>query len=186
VPRVDKIAAQADIVFAAFPAAATVTKTYYRAETFVSRKALGYLIRRLNNLIIPHAEALFADQELTFSQWVALVSLRDGLNRTCADIARHLNHDSGATTRMIDQLEARGLVTRTRSKEDRRVIALSLTTEGRAVAKAMAPRIMEFWNDVLENFSSAETANLIELLTRLLENIEAKLSIPPVKPRSAR
>jgi DNA-binding MarR family transcriptional regulator len=163
-----------------------MTKNYYKTDTFQSRKALGYLIRRTANLIVPHAEALFADQEITFSQWVALVSLRDGLTNTCADIARHMGHDSGATTRLIDQLEARGLVVRKRSQEDRRVVNLSLTPEGRAVAKSLTPRILEFWNIVLDDFSSSEVTHLIELLTRLLGAIETELSGDPQKVRSTR
>lgn len=153
-----------------------MTRKYYKVDTFQSRKALGYLIRRMHNLIVPHAEALFADQEITFTQWVALVSLRDGLTSTCADIARHMGHDSGATTRLVDQLEDRGLLTRTRSKADRRVVNLSLTAEGRAVAKALTPRILEFWNNVLTDFSSHEVTTLIELLTRLLGAVESEIA----------
>jgi DNA-binding MarR family transcriptional regulator len=163
-----------------------MTKNYYRVESFESRKALGYLIRRLHNLVVPHAEQLFADQELNFSQWVALVSLRDGLTNTCADISRHMRHDSGATTRLVDQLEARGLVTRARSTEDRRVINLSLTPEGRAVAKAMTPRILDFWNGVLGDFSSSEVTTLIALLTRLLSRVEAELGEQPAKMQGVR
>ncbi|HEY4125894.1 MAG TPA: MarR family transcriptional regulator, partial [Rhizomicrobium sp.] len=138
-------------------------------------KAVGYLIRRLHNLIVPHAEAIFADEELTFSHWVALVSLRDGLTQTCSDIARHMDHDSGATTRMVDQLEARGLVKRVRSTQDRRVVKLSLTADGRAVAKELTPRILDFWNGVLKDFSTSEVTVLIDLLTRLLSRVEAEI-----------
>jgi DNA-binding MarR family transcriptional regulator len=162
-----------------------VPKNYYKPDTFRPRRAIGYLIRRLHNLIVPHAEALFADEEITFSQWVALVSLRDGLTRTCADIARHLGHDSGATTRLVDQLEARGFLKRTRSKEDRRVVYLTLTAQGRAAAKALTPRILEFWNRVLEDFTVSEANMLIDLLTRLLAAVEGEIARGPQKGRSA-
>ena len=91
-----------------------VAGSYYQTNTFKARRSVGYLIRRLNNLTMPHAEARFADQELTFTHWIALMSLRDGISSTSSDIARHLGHDTGATTRMVDQLEARGLVARCR------------------------------------------------------------------------
>src|SRR5205085_2733985 len=113
----------------------------------------------LHNLILPRADALFADAELSFSQWVALMALRDGIADTCADIARHMNHDTGATTRLVDQLVSRNLVMRSRSVTDRRVVHLTLTAQGKAMAKALTPRIIDFWNDLLTDFSSSEVDN---------------------------
>src|SRR5579862_8355477 len=95
---------------------------YYSVENFDCHRSLGYLIRRLSNLVMPRAEALFADAEFTFMHWVTMVALRDGIATTAAGVARHLEHDAGATTRLIDQLESRGLVTRTRNPDDRRVV----------------------------------------------------------------
>lgn len=153
-------------------------KPYYRVESFEGRRSLGYLTRRLHNLTMPRAEALFADAEITFSHWVALMALRDGIATTCAGIARHLEHDTGATTRLVDQLEKRGLVTRNRNKDDRRVIDLSLTPQGVAMASALMPRIVEFWNDVLKDFSRTEVDALVALMTRLGDAMEATPADP--------
>ena len=147
-------------------------KPFYALDNFDAQSSIGCLLRRLTNLSTPRAEACFADQDLSFSHWVLLVCVRDGIARTCADMARHMNFDSGATTRLADHLEKRGLLTRNRSTTDRRVVHLALTDEGRAVAAAMAPRLMDFWNTVLEGFSHAESAMLIALLTRLLGRME--------------
>lgn len=160
-----------------------VAQPYYRTNTFKARKSVGYLIRRLNNLTMPHAEARFADQELTFTHWIALMSLRDGISSTSSDIARHLGHDTGATTRMVDQLEARGLVARCRDASDRRVVNLSLTDTGRAIATELMPRTVGFWNDMLADFTTAESDLLVELLTRLLARMEAE-PIPAAQRRS--
>jgi DNA-binding MarR family transcriptional regulator len=149
-----------------------MAKPFYRPETYGARTSIGYLLRRLNNLMTPRAEARFASQDLTFSHWVALICLRDGVVGTCADIARHLNHDSGATTRLVDQLESRGLVARNRSKTDRRVVHLTLTPKGRAVTKALAPTTIDFWNEALSTFTAAEATTLIGLLSRLLQRLE--------------
>ena len=151
-----------------------MAEPFYRVETFEGRRSLGYLIRRLHNLVIPKAEALFADAEFTFSQWVVLVALRDGLAQTCAEIARHMDHDTGATTRLVDQLEERGFISRRRSTEDRRVVYLEITPAGRALAKSLMPRIVGFWNEVLEGFTQEEASQLIDLLTRLLVRLEAQ------------
>jgi DNA-binding MarR family transcriptional regulator len=149
-----------------------MTKPFYDLETYGARQSIGCKIRQLNNLMTPRAEARFVDQELTFSHWLALMALRDGIAETCAGLSRHMNYDSGAITRLVDQLEERGLVERTRSTSDRRVVKLALTKEGHAMWKMLTPPVVGYWNELLDEFSSAEAKTLVDLLTRLLARME--------------
>ena len=157
-------------------------KPFYDADSFNGCKSIGYLIRRCHNKMLPRAEAQFADAELTFSQWVVLMSLRDKAADTCADIARNMNHDTGAVTRLVDQLEKRKLVARTRSTADRRVVHLKLLPAGKTMAKALTPRMVDFWNSVLADFSRAEAASLLALLERL----DARLDSHPLPAAAAK
>ena len=143
-------------------------------DTFEGRRSLGYLIRRLHNLVIPRAEALFADADFTFSQWVVLMAVRDGIATTCGDIARHLDHDTGAITRLVDQLEERGFIARRRCTQDRRVVHLEITGAGKRLAKSLSPRIVQFWNTTLDGFTAEEFAQLVSLMTRLMTRLEAQ------------
>lgn len=151
-----------------------MARPFYRVEGFEARRSLGYLIRRLHNLVVPRAEALFADADFTFSQWVVLMAVRDGIADTCGEIARHMDHDNGAITRLVDQLEERGFLVRSRSRSDRRVVHLEITPAGRALARSLLPRIVEFWNEVLEGFSPDEATQLVALLSRLMVRLEAQ------------
>ena len=160
-------------------------KPYFRADDFHCRQSLGYLTRRLQNLTNPHAEAIFADQDLTFTQWISLMGLREGVAETSADLARHLNHDAGAVTRVVDELESRGLLRRERSKEDRRVVKLILTPQGKAVARMHVPPIVDFWNRVTDDFSLSEIKQLLDLMARLIARLEAEpMHEPAVKQKS--
>ena len=132
------------------------------------KNSVGYLIRRSTNLILPQMEELFAEASLTFSQWTVLMALREWGQSTAADVARHICHDAGSLTRILDELEERGLVTRARSETDRRVVALTLTTKGLAMVETLLPRVVEFWNGLLGDFSHAEIKSLIKLLSRLV------------------
>ncbi|MEI9989159.1 MAG: MarR family transcriptional regulator [Rhizomicrobium sp.] len=162
-----------------------MTEPFYNLENFEADTSIGCLLRRLTNLMVPRAEARFHEDGLTFSHWVALMCLRDGLATTCADISRHMNYDSGAITRVVDQLEARGFVTRNRSQTDRRVVHLALTPEGRAVTKSMATPTIAFWNELLGDFSHEEAAQLVALLARLLSRMEKTPVEPVVKADAA-
>lgn len=149
-------------------------KPYYTTANYAMRNSVGYLMRMCSNRLLPQMETLFADQELTFSQWTTLVALHDGRITTASDLARNICHDAGSLTRLVDQMVERGLVTRTRDEADRRVVRLSLTARGRKVVEALAPRMMDFWNSLLTGFSHAEVDTLISLLTRLVTATEAK------------
>ena len=141
---------------------------YYHPESFSARQCVGYLVARAHNLLRPQIEAVFDKQDLTFSQWRVLMCLRDGLASTCADISREISHDSGSLTRLVDQLDRRGLIRRTRDRKDRRVVTLALTSAGRAAVNAAMPNVVAHCNDVLEGFSANEVKTLIALLTRVL------------------
>jgi DNA-binding MarR family transcriptional regulator len=142
---------------------------YYRSENFAARDCVGYLISRVQSLMRPQIEAVFDRQDLTFSQWRVLMCLRDGIANTCADISRELSHDSGSLTRLVDQLDRRGLIQRTRDRKDRRVVTLALTPAGRAAIKAALPDVVAHFNDVLHGFTPQEAKMLVALLNRLLD-----------------
>ena len=142
-------------------------RPYYKPSNYTMRNSVGYLMRVSTNRLLPRMEALFEDQELSFSQWTTLVALHSGIT-TAGDLAHNICHDAGSLTRLIDEMIKRGLVTRSRSDSDRRVVTLALTERGSDLVEALAPRMMGFWNTMLAGFSHAEIDTLINLLTRLL------------------
>ncbi len=143
-------------------------RPYYKPSNYTMRNSVGYLMRVTTNRLLPQMEALFEDQELTFSQWTTLVALHDGRITTAGDLAHNICHDAGSLTRLVDEMVKRGLVTRSRSESDRRVVTLALTTRGEDLVERLAPRVMHFWNGLLAGFSHDEIDTLINLLTRLL------------------
>jgi len=149
-------------------------KPYYSPGTYAMRNSVGYLMRMCSNLVLPQMEALFQDQELTFSQWTTLVALHDGRITAPGDLAQNICHDAGSLTRLIDPMVERGLVARRRSETDRREVTLSLTPRGRSLVEALAPKVMNFWNELLSDFTHAEVDTLISLLTRLVIVADAK------------
>jgi DNA-binding MarR family transcriptional regulator len=160
--------AQASIVLTNIAETGRPMRPYYRPSNYTMRNSVGYLMRICTNRVMPQMEALFEDQELTFSQWTTLVALHDGRISTAGDLAHNICHDAGSLTRLIDEMVKRGLVTRSRNESDRRVVTLALTTRGGDLVEELAPRVMHFWNDLLAGFSHVEIDTLINLLTRLV------------------
>ncbi|MGI4880929.1 MAG: MarR family winged helix-turn-helix transcriptional regulator [Janthinobacterium lividum] len=125
-------------------------------------------------------EDLFVGSGLTSTQWSALVAIDSGRGNTCATLARDLAHDTGATTRIIDALQAAGWVTRERAAEDRRVVRLALTEAGRGLAMQVLDGVLSRWNGWLEEWPTDDVRTLITLLQRLHGTLDAN-----VRSRSA-
>ena len=150
-------------------------KEYYNVEGYEARRSIGYLTRRAGKLMTSRIETLFVAEDVSFVQWVVLMNLREGLRKTATELCQHLCHDSGALTRVLDQMEQRGLICRQRSTEDRRVVTLALTDEGYAVTERYLPRLIELYNTLLADFTPTETNLLIDLLTRLTTTLAEPL-----------
>ena len=69
--------------------------------------------------------------------------------------------------RMLDRLEAKGLLKRVRSAEDRRIVHLELTTEGERVSDLIPFGLSKVLNEHLEGFSKDEFTQLQSLLRRM-------------------
>jgi DNA-binding MarR family transcriptional regulator len=140
---------------------------HYRVDDFAGPNCIGYLISQAHANLRPQVEALFEREDIGFSQWRVLMCLRDKLANTCVDISRELSHDKGSVTRLIDQLEERGLLKRQRDPGDRRVVFLALTPAGRAAVNRLVPKIVAYFNTLLSTFSPQEAKLLVQLLTKL-------------------
>jgi DNA-binding MarR family transcriptional regulator len=145
---------------------------HYQAATYESRRSIGFLLKRAHLLLIERTEPALAAADLTFTQYVVLMHLREGEDVNPTVLCALLRHDSGALTRVLDQLEARGLIQRERSREDRRSLQLRLTEQGRGVIEAVIPGVVERLNDALAGVSRADFSELIRLLSKLLEHLE--------------
>lgn len=144
----------------------------YSLDDFEPERSVGYLVKRIHAEGTAAMERLFADSRLTFTQWAALMSVRNGKGRTCASMARDMGHDLGATSRVIAALEERGLIARERSADDRRVVHLALTAEGEALAAEQGERLMRLWNRWLDGWSRDELDCFIDGLRRLRTTLE--------------
>ena len=108
-----------------------MSKQHYQASTYKAQNSVGYLIKRAHSMMLDVLEQVFADQGFSYIQYVILSWLRDGIAVNPKDICVQFRHDSGALTRVIDQLADRGLLERVRRDRDRRKVELQLTEAGR-------------------------------------------------------
>ncbi|WP_025127185.1 MarR family winged helix-turn-helix transcriptional regulator [Pseudomonas sp. PH1b] len=70
---------------------------------------------------------------LTYPQYLAMLVLWEQDRLTVGEISQRLLTDPGSLTPLLKRLEAEGLLSRTRSREDERVVIVELTEQGRAL-----------------------------------------------------
>lgn len=150
-----------------------MTRKHYQASTYKARTSVGYLVKRAQAAMLESMEPAFAAQGFTLMQWVVLMYLRDGLAHTAKDICAEFRHDSGALTRVIDQLEERGCIERQRSTRDRREVELHLTATGRQIVQSLVPVVVDRLNLALADFTRDEVQELTRLLNKLIVGVEA-------------
>jgi len=148
-----------------------VARQHYSNESFQLQDSIGYLVKRTQRLMHDRIESVFAEQGITFQQWVVLMHLRDGLATTTAGLCAEIRHDSGAMTRLIDQLEERGYIERQRQSADRRVVDLALTPSGRKMVESLIPLAVDTLNSALGGFTKTEVQQLQGLLRRLATRV---------------
>jgi DNA-binding MarR family transcriptional regulator len=141
-------------------------------DACAAQRSPGRLMRRLDKIMSAYVESRFDEWDLSFTQWVALKVVRDGIARNAGELARELSITTGATTRMIDALEERGLLIRERDGADRRVVHLATTSAGLNIIDKIHARVAEGWNEVLAELDQAEVDAMTETLVKLLAAAE--------------
>jgi DNA-binding MarR family transcriptional regulator len=146
---------------------------FYSAEGYCANDSVGYLMRRVLLALTQDTDKRLEPHGLTHAQWGPLFMMRKSGSATVAGLARELQMDPGAMTRLLDRLESKGLCKRLRSTDDRRVVNLALTREGEKAADKVPVALAEVMNAHLAGFSKAEWQTLKGLLRRMLDNAEA-------------
>jgi DNA-binding MarR family transcriptional regulator len=144
--------------------------TLYDGRRYEVSESIGHQLFNLMTQMRREVEKRMAQHGLTDAQWKPLWMIRIGRATTAIELAREMDIDAGAITRMLDRLEAKGLVERVRSETDRRVVHLRLTAAGDAVAKKVPFVLASVNNDFLRGFSEPEWKQLRRLLARMAEN----------------
>lgn len=106
---------------------------------------------------------------LTYTQYVTMMVMWEHESLTVKSAGEYLHLDSGTLTPLFKKLEEKGLVTRTRSKEDERNLIVSLTKEG----KALRDQALDIPSQIAGCIDLApdKAAQLYSLLQELLKTL---------------
>ena len=104
--------------------------------------------------------------DLTYTQYIAMMVLWEEKEITTKALGTRLHLDSGTLTPMLKKLETKGYLIRKRSKEDERILIVSITEQGEKL-KEQAVKIPSQMAGCV-NLSKEEALQLYQLLYKLL------------------
>ena len=149
----------------------------YDSESYEPCKSVAHLLGQVRAEILAAldreltTERHVADIGVTAAQFIVMTRLATADRRKSAsDLCKEMSYDAGAMTRMIDRLESKGLIRRARCPQDRRLVYLEMTEQGRAAYPRLREISMAIQNRFLRGFSRADARQLEGLLGRMLEN----------------
>lgn len=142
----------------------------YDGAHYDAHQSIGHQMAKLMQAMRREVEVRIAEHGLTDAQWKPLWILKTRETATAVELAREIDMDAGAVTRLVDRLEAKGLVERLRSEADRRVVHLRLTRAGDKACEQVPHVLAGVNNDFLQGFTESEWKQLRELLARMAAN----------------
>jgi DNA-binding MarR family transcriptional regulator len=133
-----------------------------------------YLIRKLMQAGAYYTKELNKKYNVSAPQVACLLALLEDGPMALSQVARKIMVNSSTLTGIIDRLEQKGLVKRTRTSLDRRVITIELTEAGRKVAENAPPPVQLKIVEGLKQLNEQEREQIIQALSKLAEMIDSK------------
>ncbi|BAV76469.1 MarR family transcriptional regulator [Pseudomonas chlororaphis subsp. aurantiaca] len=151
----------------------TKGSTPEKCDDLLLDNQLCFALHSTSLLMTKVYKPLLQELGLTYPQYLAMMVLweQDGL--TVGEISSRLLTDPGSLTPLLKRLEAEGLLSRTRSREDERVVIIELTEQGRALydrARGVPQCILGASGLTLEQLRKLQ-ANLLNLRGHLQDSL---------------
>ena len=136
-------------------------------------KQVGVYVNILNCRLKKYLAEVFKKNHvnLTAEQYLVMDTLWNEGTLTQQAIAFIIQKDKNSVTQFIDNLEKKGLVTRSVAKEDRRVNNIVVTEEGMALKDSTKQLAIETMNKALEGIAETDLQTFVAVLKKVCANI---------------
>ncbi len=128
----------------------------------------GHHIRRLQQIAVAIVLQECEPLGLTPIQYAALQAVANAPGVDQRTLARSIALDTSTTGGVVDRLQARGLLQRNASPDDRRVRLLTLTPDGLALLRQAVPAMRRAQKRILEPLPAAERKAFVQMLGTLV------------------
>jgi len=151
----------------------TLQEELQRREPFESLEQEATLsLLRTSDLLDNRIARFLRQHDLTPSQYNVLRILgREGRPMPCLDVAKRMVQVAAPITRVVDQLLAQGLVSKTQAREDHRVFLIGLTTRARSLLRKLDQPVLQLHASLLGKVDPADLQELIRILREVRQQM---------------
>jgi DNA-binding MarR family transcriptional regulator len=137
-------------------------------------RAIVWLMRKLMQGGELYTKELNKTYQVSAPQLNCLLALHEHGPLPLSQIAKTIMVDSSTVTGIIDRLEVKGFVERSRTSPDRRVIIIYLTKKGRDLATHAPPPFQKKIVEGLRKLPDQEAKEIIQALTKLTYMLDVR------------
>ena len=130
-------------------------------------------LRRITRSIALHSRQLSACSNITAPQLVCLIAVIERGPLTATAISREIHVSASTVVGILDRLEDKGLIRRERGREDRRIVFITATDAGIAVAKETPSPLQKKLSDALNALPEIEQVTMTMSLERIVDLMES-------------
>lgn len=135
-------------------------------------------IRRVFQVVNEYSKKAERETGLTGPQLWAIKVVAEGAPIKVSELARRMYLHAATVVGILDRLESRGLVSRTRSREDRRVVEIDLTEKGKNLVIESPEVAQGLLVRGMEALPEEKLASLAEGLLQLVAILGAQEVLP--------
>jgi len=142
---------------------------------FESISKIVDLSRSFNRSIRHKFHHLMQDSDLTFPQLSVISMLEKHGEQKVSELSLKMGLSDSTVSGILDRLEQKDIIKRERTKDDRRVVKISLTGKNREFCNDFRQKKEEYFTQLLKNLSEQEIKDIIkglEILNHALADEE--------------
>lgn len=148
-------------------------KTLYRLT-----KSLPYLLNRVGVQMGDLFSRRIAGYGVTLPMYRVMAALWETADQRLGDLAAMTTIEISTLSRLIGEMKRRGLVSRSRLKDNGRTVAINLTPKGRSLVEELMPIAIHFEEVAVRNFPSRNISDLKTVLEEIhvsLKSLEPEI-----------
>jgi DNA-binding MarR family transcriptional regulator len=135
-------------------------------------------LRRITRSIALHSRQLSAYSNITAPQLVCLRAVIERGPLTATAISREIHVSASTVVGILDRLEDKGLIRRERGREDRRIVFVTATEAGIALARDTPSPLQKKLSDALNALPELEQVTMTLALERIVDLMESDGAVP--------
>jgi DNA-binding MarR family transcriptional regulator len=146
-----------------------------------------YLLNRVGVRMGELFSRRIAGYGVTLPMYRVMAALWETGDQRLGDLAAVTTIELSTLSRLVGAMKRKGLVSRTRLKDNARTVAINLTAKGKVLVEELIPLAMHFEEVAVREFSAKETSDLKAALQTIylsLNSIEPEIVEADAKRRS--